>query len=66
MTVRCKIVVDDEEEPREVAFDVVPRVGEFIDLGGGVEPCRVTRVLHETGGGPADVSIRLNVTRQML
>ena len=65
MTPSCKIVAENEEDAREVIFDVVPRVGEFIELGGG-EPYRVTRVLHETGGGPAAVSIRLEVTRQIL
>jgi hypothetical protein len=67
MAIRCKIVADDEQDSREVAFVVVPRVGEFIDLaGGGGEPYRVTRVVHESGGGPIEMSIRLDVTRQML
>ena len=66
MTVRCKIVTDDEQDVREVTFDAVPRVGELISLGDAQQPCRVTSVLHETGGGPTAVSIRLDVTRQIL
>ena len=67
MAVRCQIVADDEQDDvREVTFDVVPRVGELIELGDAKQPCRVTSVLHVTGGGPAAVSIRLDVTRQIL
>ena len=65
MPIRCKIVPDDAQNAREVDFEVVPRVGEYIEIG-RQEPYRVTRVLHETGGGPASISIRLDATRQML
>lgn len=66
MTVRCRIVADDAQDARKVDFEAVPRVGEYIEIGDGQEPYRVTRVLHETGGGPTSISIRLEVTRQML
>jgi hypothetical protein len=66
MAVRCKIVVDDEQDVREVTFDAVPRVGELIGLGDAKQPCRVTSVLHETDGGPTAISIQLTATRQML
>ena len=66
MPIRCKIVADDAQDVREVDFEVVPRVGEYIEIGRGQEPYRVTRVLHEPAAGPASVSIRLDATRQML
>ena len=67
MTVRCRIVgTDDEHDVREVVFEVVPRVGELINLGDAQQPWRVTSVLHETADGPTAASIRLDVTRQIL
>jgi hypothetical protein len=65
MSILCKIVADDEPEAREVSFEAVPRVGEYLDLGRG-EPYRVTVVLHQAADSPTASSVRLDVTRQIL
>jgi hypothetical protein len=66
MSILCNVVSDDERDLDQFAFVVVPRVGEYIDLGDGAEPNRITRVLHKAGGELGEASIRLDVTQQML
>jgi hypothetical protein len=65
MPVRCRVVADDNDRDsvEQIEFAVVPRVGEFIELGQGTA-CRVTRVLHLRRS--ADPSVQIDVTRQIL